>query len=403
MLLTDREIKNFKTDTNKKLSDGEGLYLLVKATGSKCWRLKYRYLGKENVLALGVYPEISLTEARDRKIEARKLLREGKDPAAEKREKAQAARIAASDTFEAVALEWYNLNQHDWSAKYKLKVLNRLKRYAFPKIGNKPINLVKSPDILELIRPMEADGHTEASHKLYQNCHAILQLAFASGRIPFVPLGSSRGILKSHKPEKTPTIRIDELPEFLNSLKDHNTGSLNKLAIKLLMLCFTRTIELRKAKWEQFDLPKGIWKIPAENMKMGIEHWVPLSTQAINLLKQIHTLSGNNEYLFPTKNLIKHPYMNENVINKILSKMGYTNRLTGHGFRSLASTTLNELGFNRDVIEKQLAHEERNQVRAAYNRAEYLPQRIELMQAWADHIDKVCLEADLNINEKFAA
>ncbi len=379
----------------RKYADSEGLYLQVNPNGTKCWRLKYRFLGKEKVLAVGTYPEISLLEARNKRHEAKNLIREGKDPNLEKQEKVRIAKYNAYNKFSAVALEWFNLNKDSWTEKYSKKVWSRMENYVFPVIGNKPISEVSGLEILEgIIRKIERQGKTETSHKLLQNCAAIFRLAFLTKRVPYNPLTDLRGVLKSHRAEPFPTIKIAELPEFLCRLEKFDTALQNKLAIKMLLLTFVRQGELRRAKWEYFDFEKRLWIIPAELMKMRQEHIVPLSDQLIALLEQLKTISGDSDYLFPTKNKIKYPYMNENVINDILKneKMGYKGKLVAHGFRSLASTTLNELGYPSDIIEKQLAHEERNQVRKAYNRAEYLPQRIEMMQGWADHIDLMLSE-----------
>ncbi len=341
-------------------------------------------------MAVGTYPEISLLDARNKRYEAKKLIREGKDPNLEKKEKVRIAKYNASNKFSAVALEWFDLNKDGWTEKYSKKVWSRLENYAFPIIGNKPIGEVSGLEILDdIIRKIEKKGNTETSHKLLQNCSAIFRLAFLTKRVPYNPLADLRGVLKPHKVAPFPTIKITELPEFLNKLEVFNTSRLNKLAIKMLLLTFVRQGELRKAKWEYFDFDKRVWAIPAELMKMRQEHIIPLSSQVIALLNEIKAISGDSEYLFPTKNKIKHPFMNENVINDILHKMGYRDRLVAHGFRSLASTTLNELGYAADIIEKQLAHEERNQVRKAYNRAEYLPQRIEMIQGWANYIDTI--------------
>ncbi len=392
MLLSDRTIKSLQPASKaKKYADGEGLFLFVNSNGTKSWRFRYRNVaGIEKELTFGVYPEISLLEARTKKIEVRKLIRAGKDPIADKKEKKLIAVYAAGNTFQGVATEWFNLNKDKWTNKYSLKIWSRLEKYVFPKIGDKAISQVTGLEILEtIIRKLEKEGKTESSHKLLQNCSAILQLAFLTKRVPYNPLIGLRGVLKPHKTKGFPTIKIDELPDFLHRLEQHETSYLYKLAIEMLLLTFVRQGELRKAKWEYFNFEKKLWCIPAEMMKTRQEHIVPLSKQSLKVLKLIKDITGDSAYLFPTKNKIKHPYMNENVINNIIRSLGYKDKLVGHGFRSLASTTLNELGYSSDVIEKQLAHSERNKSRAAYNRAKYLPQRIEMMQFWADYIDTI--------------
>jgi integrase len=388
MTLSHLKIENLQPVSKpKKYADGEGLFIQVNPNGTKCWRLKYYFLGNEKILSLGVFPHVSLVQARAKRNEAKQLISEGKDPNNEKKEQIRTAKYNASNQFSSVALEWFELNKDKWTPKYASKVKNRLETYVFPVIGLKPINEVTGLKILDdIIRKLESKGHTETAHKLLQNCAAIFRLAFLTRRVPFNPLSDIRGVLKPHRTTSFPTIRIHQLKDFMQQIEACNTRQLNKLAIKMLVLTFVRQGELRKAKWEHFDLNKKLWYIPAELMKMRQEHIVPLAHQTIELLKEIKLHSGNSEYLFPTKNKIKHPYMNENVINDVIKKTEYRGKIVAHGFRSLASTTLNELGFAPDVIEKQLAHSERNHVRAAYNRAQYLPQRIEMMQNWADYV-----------------
>jgi integrase len=391
MTLTNLKVEKIKPSSKpKKYADDGGLYLHVYPNGSKYWRLRYRYLGKENTISAGTFPEVSLADARNKRQEVKTLLRQGKDPSSEKKEQIRTAKYSASNQFSSVAIEWFELNKDKWTPKYASKVKNRLETYVMPVIGYKPINEVSGLEILDdIIRKLERKGHTETAHKLLQNCAAIFRLAFLTRRVPFNPLSDIRGVLKPHKTTSFPTIRIHQLKDFMQQIDECQTSTLNKLAIKMLVLTFVRQGELRTAKWEHFDLDKKLWYIPAELMKMRQEHIVPLAHQTIELLKGIKSLSGNSEYLFPTKNKIKHPYMNENVINDVIKKTEYSGKIVAHGFRSLASTTLNELGIAPDIIEKQLAHSERNQVRAAYNRAQYLPQRIEMMQQWADYIDSI--------------
>lgn len=396
MTLTNLKIEKITPSSRaRKYADGGGLYLHVSPNGKKHWRLRYRFLGKENVISAGTFPDVSLGEARVRRNEVKSLLKQGKNPTYEKKEQIRVAKYNAGNSFSAVAAEWFDLNKDSWTEKYSKKVWSRMENYVFPVIGDKPIGEVSGLEILEdIIRKIEKKGKTETSHKLLQNCAAIFRLAFLTKRVAYNPLTDLRGVLKAHRAKPFPAIKINELPEFLNKLDEIDTSKQNKLSIRMLLLTFVRQGELRRAKWEYFDLEKKLWIIPAELMKMRQEHIVPLSNQLIALLNELKTISGGTGYLFPTKNKIKYPYMNENVINDILHKMGYKDRLVAHGFRSLASTTLNELGYPSDIIEKQLAHEERNQVRKAYNRAEYLPQRIEMMQGWADHIDTVLSDTE---------
>ncbi len=367
MALTDLKIKALKPKEKPyKVTDSEGLNLIVRPNGSKYWQYRYRYLGKEQTYAIGKYPEISLTEARNKKFELRGLLRENKNPSAEKQSQKRVAKFEANNTFAGIAKEWHELNKHKWTEKYANKVLNRLENYVFKKIGNKPISQISGLEILEdIIRPIEKEGKTETSHKLLQNCSAIFRLAVLTKRVPYNPLSDLRGLLKPHKVNHLPAIEIKELPKFIAKLEQVDTRPIFKLATKLLLLTFLRTGELRRLKWEYVDFNNNYILVPAHIMKKRFEHIVPLSIQAVKLLEQLKLISGDREYIFPTNNKIKNPYMNENTINKIIKDLGYDGRMVGHGFRSLASTTLNELGYKPNIIERQLAHAERNQVRGS--------------------------------------
>jgi integrase len=393
MSLSEVVVRNLKpAEKARKYADSEGLFLFVNPTGTKSWRFRYRYLGKEQELTFGTYPELSLLDARTKRLETRKLLATGKDPLAEKKEVKRIAIQNAKNTFKEIAKEWHELNKDNWSARHGIKILHRLEQHVFPVIGHKPIKEIDALDVLDnIIRVIEKNGHTEMSHRILNYCSAIFRLALLTKRVTYNPLADMRGILKPHKTKHYPTIKISGLPAFMQKLEAYNAPILHKLAIKMLLLTFVRSGELRKAKWEYFNFEKKLWCIPAELMKMRQEHIVPLADQTINLLHEIKKHSGGSEYLFPTRNVIKYPYMNENVINNIIKSkaMGYKGKLVAHGFRSLASTTLNELGVSPDVIEKQLAHEEQNKVRAAYNRAEYLQERTKMMQAWANYVDSI--------------
>lgn len=407
MRLTETFIRNIKPTTKpKKYADGDGLFLYVTPKGAKSWRFRYRDIaGKEQEMVLGTYPTKSLLEVRKERFEARQLIENGKDPKQEKRAKVIIAEQMALSTFEAVANEWYELKKEKWSERQKKNVKNRLKNHVIPVIGNRPIAEIRAVEVLNLIiRKLENKGNYETAHKVLQYCSAIFRLAVITERTDYNPLADLRGALKSYRHTNLPTINIKELPEFLERLEAFKTAEINKLAIRLQLLTFVRPVELRKAEWEFFDFEKSVWRIPAHIMKKRLEHWIPLSEQALGILSQIKALTGSGKYLFPTKNKMKHPYMNENVINNIIGHegMGYKGRLVGHGFRSLASTTLNELGYRGDVIEKQLAHEEANKVRAAYNRAQYWDERVELMQGWADYIDNVILEHESRSLKKSA-
>ena len=389
MPLSDLKIRKLKPEIKpKKYFDRGGLYLQVNPSGTKCWRIKYRYFDTPKIMAIGTYPEMSLEMARDKLFETKRILRENKDPCTQKKETKRLAKFNSNNTFEAVAKEWHDLNKHKWTPEHASRVWNRMENHVIPVIGKRPISEIHALELLEdIVRKIEKKDKTETSHRVLQTCGAIFRFGILTKRLSYNPAQDLRGALKPHKKQSYPTIQIDEVPEFLKRLEDYKTSELNKLAIKMLMLVFVRQGELRQAQWKHMSFEKKIWCIPAHLMKMREEHIVPLSKQTLDIIEKIKIISGSSEYLFPTQNKIRHPIMSENLINDIIKEIGYKGRLVAHGFRSLASTTLNELGYAPDVIERQLAHSERNEVRAAYNRAEYLPQRICMMQEWADYID----------------
>jgi integrase len=389
MMLTNTAIKNAKPKEKPyKLTDGDGLYLLIKPNGGKYWRFKYMYLGKEKLLALGTYSEISLQDARDKRLASRKLLANGADPSSTRKEEKRQAIYNSENTFQVVAKEWFDTNKSKWTPDHAERLWRRLDLHMMPEIGDRPIADIKSLNLLDAIRKVEKRGTTETSHRLLQTCGIIFRYAVLTGRIQYNPVQDLKGALVPHKAENHPTIQAKELPDFFKQLEAVETTYLNKLAIRLLMLSFVRQGELRQAKWEDIDPKAKEWRLPAHTTKMKDLHIVPLAKQTIQLLAELKKITGESELLFPSQQRRRHAMMSENTINHVLRKMGYKDKLVGHGFRALASTTLNEMGFPPDVIERQLAHAERNKVRAAYNRAEYLPQRREMMQHWADYIDK---------------
>lgn len=390
MPLTEIAVKTAKLrHTPYKLTDGDGMFLLVHPNGSKYWRLKYRLHGKEKLLALGVYPEISLGEAREKRLAARKLITNGIDPTAKKKEDKRLAILNAENTFEAVAREWHETNKAKWTLKHGEKVLRRLELDAFPYIGSRPIISIKPGEILDMIRIIEKRGATHLSHRVHQSCNAVFRYGIATGRAEFNPAGDLQGALKAHSAKNYPALTAKALPAFFKKLEAVETTELNKHAVRLLLLTFVRQGEMRHAKWEHIDWKAKEWRIPAENTKMRERHIVPLAAQTLALLKQLKKISGHTLFLFPSQNRQKNPVMSENTVNVVLKRMGYQGKMVGHGFRALASTTLNEMGFRPELIERQLAHAERNKVRAAYNRAEYLQERRDMMQKWADFLDNV--------------
>jgi len=386
MALTEIAIKALKpTDKARKISDAGGLYLLVQPTGTKTWCYKYRLLGKEKKLTFGPYPLITLKEARLKRDDAKRQLLEGADPAIEKQTQKRLAVFDAANTFKAVAEEWHDLNKSKWTERHANVLMRRLELHIFPDLGDRPVKEIKALDILHTIRKVEKKG-THLAHRMMQICKLIFRYALITERVEHNPAGDLQGALRAHKQTHYPTLHARELPDFLAKLEAVNTTPINRIATKLLILTMMRQGELRLSKWSDIDWKTNEWRIPAENTKMRDAHVVALADQTVVLLKELKKLSGWSKYLFPSQQRLKNPVMSENTINVIIKRMGYEGKIVGHGFRALASTILNEHGFRSDVIERQLAHAERNKVRAAYNRAEYLTERKEMMQWWANYL-----------------
>ncbi len=398
MLLTDIKVQKAKAqDKPYKLKDGDGLFLLIHSNGGKYWRFRYFFAGKEKMLALGTYPEISLLDARDKRFAARKLLANGEDPSANKKQKKRQAEFNAGNSFQSVAKEWFETNKSKWTPEHAERLWRRLELHMMPEIGDRPISEIKSLDLLDALRKVEKRGTTETSHRLLQTIGVIFRYAVLTGRIQYNPTIDLKGALTPHRTESHPTIQAKGIPDFFVQLEKVATSGQNKLAIRLLMLTFVRQGELRQAKWEDVDFEAKEWRLPAHTTKMRDLHIVPLAKQTLAILEELKLLTGWGELLFPSQQRRRHAMMSENTINHVLRKMGYKGKLVGHGFRALAFTTLNEHGFRADVIERQLAHSERNKVRAAYNRAEYLPERRQMMQWWANHLDCIVENEDSKV------
>jgi integrase len=386
--LSDATVRNAKPKHRPyKMSDGEGLFLLITPSGGKYWRLKYFFAGKEKLLALGVYPDVSLGDARERRAQARKALAAGNDPAEVKKEAKRLILQRHENTFETVAREWHGIRTPKWTPKYAMKTLRYLERHMFPKIGTRPIADITTHELLATMRKIETRG-ADLAHRLLQICAQVFLYAVVTERATMNPAASLRGALTPVVKQNYAYIKPNELSEYLKTLEAYDGALQTKLAMKFLLLTFVRTGELRAAEWSEIDLDKAEWRIPAERMKMKEPHIVPLSRQAIAILKELRPLTGQWKYVFPNQHK-PSGYMSENTVLYALYRMGYHSRATGHGFRSTASTVLNEHGFPPDVIERQLAHSERNSVRAAYNHAQYLPERRKMMQWWADYLDGV--------------
>ncbi len=395
--LTDIAVKGAKSGKSiRKLSDGVGLALLIHPNGSKYWTYRYRYLGKEKSLSLGVYPEVTLAEARSKHGEARKVVKEGQDPSETRKAIKRQAIISADNNFEVVGREWVEAKSAVWSPRYTEFLKKRLEIDLFPSLGSRPIKDITAPELLSVVRIIEKRGALELANRALQYCGQIFMYGIATGRADRNPATDLKGALKTHVKKNYAHLKEIELPEFLKKLEAYDGNLQTKLAVKLLMLTFVRTTELRAATWDEIDLDKAEWRIPAERMKMRRGHIVPLSTQAVLILKELKLLNGQWKYVFPNPHKpIKH--MSENAVLYALYRMGYHNRTTGHGFRHTASTILNESGlFKGDAIERQLAHVQGNKVRGAYNHAEYLPERKKMMQWWADYLDNKAKKPELS-------
>jgi len=390
-LLSASECKNATSEGNaiRKLHDGGGLYLWVYADGGKFWRLRYRLGGKEKSLSFGSYPQISLKEARTKRDEQRKVLDADLDPSAERKAVNLRKKLANVNSFEAVALEWYNKQLHTWVEHHASDVKRRLESNIFPTLGKRPIDQINALELLETIRKIEARGAYDLAHRVLQVCGQVFRYGIATGRCTRNLSTDLRGALTPHVKKHQSAVRPEELPDLLRAIAkyDETGDKQTRLALQLLAQTFVRTNELIGAEWGEFDLENALWIIPAGRMKMKTEHIVPLARQALTILAELQQISYGSRFVFPGRNRDK-PISN-NTMLFALYRMGYKGKMTGHGFRAVASTILNETGFNSDVIERQLAHCERNEVRGAYNRAEYLPERKRMMQHWADYLDSI--------------
>ncbi len=391
MPLTNIQIKNAAPKEKKyKLSDSKGMYLLVTEAGSKYFRFDYRFGGKRKTLALGVYPEISLAEARRLHSEARKLLKNGIDPSRFKKEEKYKLTGNGENTFNTVALEWFAKAKNAWSEQHAKTTIRRLEKNVLPFIGNRPIDSITPPEILSVLRRIEDRGAVETAHRVNQICSQIFRFAVATGRAERDYTADLRGALSSTQTKHMATITApEEVGALLRAIDGYQGNILTKCALQLAPLVFVRPGELRKAEWAEIDFEEAFWKIPARKMKMRRPHIVPLSSQAIEVLKELKPITGTGRYVFPSLRTVERP-MSNNTLLAALRRMGYSkDEMTVHGFRAMASTLLHELGWESEVIERQLAHAERNTVKAAYNHAQHLEKRIKMMQAWADYLDKL--------------
>ena len=367
-----------------KLFDERGLFLLVQPGGQRYWRFKYRIDGREKLLSLGVYPDVSLALARERRDDARKLIANGVDPSTRR----QAEKLAGADTFKAVALEW--LDKQNFAPKTLKKAQWIFNDLLFRQLGSKPVRSITAPDVLAVVRRIEARGKIETAHRTKQRAGQIFRYAIATGRAERDPTGDLRGALTPLKVKNRAALTDPKrVGELLRAIDGYSGQLSTEYALKLAPLVFVRPGELRAARWEEFELDgeRPEWRIPGERMKMGELHIVPLARQAITLLRQLKEQGGDGGYLFPSLRTAARP-ISENTLGAALRRLGFSkDDMTAHGFRAMASTLLNEQSFPPDVIELQLAHAERNEVRAAYNRAQRLEERRRMMQGWADYLD----------------
>ncbi len=389
MALTNTTIKNAKPkDKSYKIPDERGLSLEVSPKGGKWWRFRYRFEGKQKLLSLGTYPDVSLKRARERRDEARKLVANEVDPGALRKAEKAAKAEEGANTFEVIAREWHAKRVSTWTPNYGKQVLKRLEADIFPAIGQKPIASLEAPDLLTALRRVEARGAIDSAHRIKQYCSQVFLYAIATGRASRNIADDLRRALAPVKATHHASITDPKaIGALLRVIEGYDGHLVTLLALRLAALTFVRPGELRKAEWSEIDLQAKEWRIPAQRMKARQLHIVPLSKQAIATLGELHPITGRGRFLFPGARSNGRP-MSENTVNAALRRMGYTKEeMTGHGFRSMASTILNEKQWNFDVIERQLAHAERNTVRAAYNFADHLPERKKMMQWWADHLD----------------
>lgn len=402
MALTELEVKKAKaSDKPQKLADGGGMYLLIQKSGSKCWRVDYRFAGKRKTLAIGVYPDITLSQARERREEARKLLANGGDPSAIKKAAKQVIQKslqATSNSFASLAAEFHKVKSPMWTPGHAKQWMGNLERYALPVIGNRSIAEIEPMELVGIMRTVETNGTFETRDRLLQSIGAVFKYAIATGRAKYNPAEIRMALADRPKVKHFACIAPAELPEFLRAVTTYqNLDKVSPIAIaalRLLMLTTTRTSEVRFSKWADFDLDAGCWVIPAEQIGRKGKgdkrnpHAVPLCAQAVKILSNLRPVTGQGEYVFPNRNSTGR-VISENTVLKIIETIGYKGRMTGHGFRSLARSILGDMGHRWEVLEAMLSHALVNQTAAAYVRTTYFEERRGIMQQWADYLDKV--------------
>jgi integrase len=392
-MLTDAAVRTAKPGTTaRKLYDGRGLFVQVVPAGGKWWRFRYSFDGKEKLLSLGTYPDIGVKQARDRRDEARKLLAEGKDPSAERQTDRAVRREAVRQdlAFEKIAREWFDRFKPNWAEGHADTIIRRLERDIFPWLGDRRIDEISAVELLEALRRVEARGALETAHRIAQICGQVFRYAIATGRAKRDPSADLRGALPPVKERHHAALtKPSEVAALLRAIDGYKGSFVTRCALRLAPHVFVRPGELRAAEWREIDLDEGVWKIPAARMKGRREHIVFLSRQAVGILRELHPLTGEGRFVFPSIRTASRP-MSEGTVLGALRRLEYEkSEMSGHGFRSLASSLLNELGFSPDAIERQLAHAEPNTIRAAYDRSERLEERRRMMQSWSDYLDKL--------------
>lgn len=402
MPLTDTAIRNAKSaERDYKMTDAGGLYVLVRQSGSKLWQLRYRFAGKQKTLSVGQYPGVTLSDAREAREEAKKKLRAGTDPSHAKKVDRINAEVAAAATFKVVAEEWLAKRVREGKAAATLaKNIWLLRDQTYPYIGSRPIAAVTAPELLDVLRKVEGRGLFETATRLRSVCGQVFRYAIATGRAERDPSADLRGALTSVKPKRRAALlKPEQIKPLLRDMHAYTGRGVTIFALRLAPLVFVRPLELRSAEWAEFDERDALWRLPPEKLKMRREHLVPLAKQALAILRELRPVTGRGKYLFPSVRSLARP-MSENTVNAALRRLGYDkDEMTGHGFRRTASTRLNEMGFNRDWIERQLAHADENEIRDIYNAAEWLPQRRKMMQAWADYLDGLRLAPPDDVEE----
>ncbi|CNF03528.1 integrase [Yersinia similis] len=401
MPLTDIKVKTAKPiDKAYKLTDGGGMYLLVKPNGSKYWRLKYRFVGKEKMLSIGVYPDVSLADARQKRDEARKVLAAGGDPGEVKKADKLAQKLSSENTFEAIAREWHKQKADRWSLRYRDEIIDTFEKDIFPYLGRRPIAEIKPMELLETLRRLEKRGALEKMRKVRQRCGEVFRYAIVTGRAEYNPAPDLATALATPKKTHFPFLTAEELPYFIKDLAGYTGSVITKTATQIIMLTGVRTQELRFARWQDIDFEKRLWEIPPEVMKMKRPHIVPLSEQVVELFQSLKPITGMYPLVFIGRNDRAKPISKESV-NQVIELLGYKGRLTGHGFRHTMSTILHEQGFNSAWIETQLAHVDKNAIRGTYNHAHYLEGRREMMQWYGDNLESM-LNGEMILHGSFS-